>query len=421
MAFAPWDRDRFLDLWRQLFPLEYTQPIEDELAGEGLDTIAAFAAIFGRVDSALNYSTQRFYLKPHSLQTGDPAAGGAFAVGSLDISRVAPVDQAVTLVENTVLRATYTDTFGVTQEGPAYLLSADAVFAAGDLGPVTVTVQASRTGFAKNLPAESITIFQSLGTSEIELATVTTPLDRVANLGTRDRFDAGMIGRFVFFDTGPNAGGLARIVSVNASAQTVDLDRTFLAGAGTARVMEFADLGLSVVQPAALTSGTDPWLDAIGADRSMGRVAGELDDPYRDRLCELPDTISPGAINRIARRILDPLGISFVVKETRDPALWPAFIWDVDPYDVLDGFHGWVGGCEITTAFIVCVSGDNGFGDFGLTYDVASSPILTAYDVTAAYDGESTGWVAGLASLYDAVNAARAAGVCFTIALDPAL
>jgi hypothetical protein len=420
MAFAPWDRDRFLELWRQLFPPEYTAPIEAELDGEGLDTIAAFAALFARVDGAVNYTTQRYYLKPHSLQTGDPAAGGAKAVGSVDLTRTAPVDQAMTLVAGTLLLATYRDTFGVTQDGPAYVLAEDAVFAAGVLGPVTVTVEASRTGFAKNLEAGSITLFQAFGTAEIQSATVTAPLTTVANLGTRDKLDAGMVGRFLLFDTGPNAGTLARIDGVNQPGQTAELDRPVLAGVGDARVMELVDLGLSVAQPTSLAGGTDPWLDAIGADRRVFRVAGELDDPYRDRVCELPDTISPAAINRIARRILDPLGIRFVVKETRDPALWPGFVWDVDPFDVLGDFQGYVGGCEIVTAFVICVSGDNGLGDFGLTYDVASTPVLTAWDM-AAWDGESTGWSAGLKALWDAVNAARAAGVCFTIALDPAL
>jgi hypothetical protein len=414
----PWDKDDFLDMWRGLFPPEYTQPIEQQLDGEGLDPVAAFGAIFARVETATNYTTQRYYLKPHSLQTGEPAAGAAKAVGEVDISRVAPVDQALTLVAGTVLQATYRDTVGTTREGPTYVLLEDAVFAAGDLGPVTIEVEASRVGYAYNLEAGSITLFQALGESEIEDATISGTT--LTNGGNRDRLSESMLGRFVFFDTGPNAGGIARIVGVSASLQTAILDRALSAGTGDARVLEFADLGLTVEQPAELSGGRDGWLDAIGIDRRVYRRTGEDDEAYRLRVCELPDSISPAAVLRAARRILDPLGIRFALKETRDPDSWPGFVLDIDPFDVLNEFGGWVGGCEILTAFVLCVSADNALDAFGLVYDEAPSPGQAAWD-KEAFDGYSVGYVSALASLYDAIEAIRAAGVCWTLALDPAL
>lgn len=422
MPFDPWDRERFLELWRRLFPVSYTRPIEEELGGEGLDSIAAFAAIFARVDVALNYTTQRYYLKPHSLQTGDPAAGPASAIGQVEFSRVAPVNQPMDIVAGTRLQAVYLDTRGTQRLGPTYQLIGDIALASGDLGPFLADVQASQVGFAQNADPESIQIFQALGSSEIASSTVVaTDLTEVANAGTRDRLSEAHIGRFLVFDTGPNTLTLCRIVAVNAALQTAEVDRPLVAGVGDARIPEWADLGLSVVQPAALAGGRDGWLDAVGRDRNVFRIAGEGDEPYRIRICELPDTVSPNAINRIAHRILDPLGIRFALKETRDPQTWPGFVWDVDPFDIGTPFEGYVGGCEEVTAFVVCVSADNGLGDFGMTYDIGPVPVASAWDVSAAWDGASTEYLAGLGSLYDAISAAKAAGVCFRLVLDPAL
>lgn len=421
MPLDPWTKDDFLDLFRDLFPREFVRPLEEDLDGEGLDIYSAFAAIFARVDAALNYTTQRYYLKPHTLQTGEPAAGGAKATGTLNIARTAPVNQLLELVAGTQFVATYRDSRGATRFGATYDLRSDLAFAAGDLGPLAAVADASRIGFEPNVDPESIELFQSLGTSEIEDATVTAPLTEVANAGTRDRLDAGMVGRFILFDAGPNATTIARIESVDATLQTAVVDRALLAGVGDARVVEFADLGLTVTQPAAFTGGTDAWLDAIGVDRKTFRVLGESDDAYRERLCDLPDVVSPNAIIRIANRILNPLGIRFVLKETRDTSTWPGFIYDVDPYDVFGPFQGYVGGCDLATSFVICVSGIGVAGDFGLTYDDGHTEALEAYDVDGAYDGASLGYNAAIGALFDAVNAARAAGVCFDIVLDLAL
>lgn len=419
MPFPAWTAAEFLALWRRLFPAEYTTPLETEADGEGADVVAAFAALYARLDRAEHDTFERYYLLPHTLQTGPEASGAVHADGVVRILRAPPVDQAIELVAGTVLRAVYLDTRGAERLGPRYELMEPVVFAAGDLGPIAVPVRAQRPGVAGDVVAGSIRLFDELGTSEIEDAT-SAGGDVVENLGTRDRFTAGMLGRFLLFDSGPNAGALLRIVSVDESAQSVVVAGTVLAGAGDARVMEFGDVGLSVEQLADVDGGADAWLDAIGADRRVHRRLGEGDDAYRERIAELPDVVSPDAIERIARRILEPAGIRWALYETRDPSTWPGFILDVDPLDVLDEWHGYVGGCEITTAFAIAVSADDGAGWFGLVFDDGPELVSAALD-EMPLDGVSIGYLSVLARFHDAVTAAKAGGVCWSLVRDPAL
>ena len=423
MPTAPWDSSNFLDLWRRLYPRAYTRPLEEESEGEGLDPVAAFAAIWARVDRAIDYTIQRYYLKPHTLQTGEPAAGLGIAAGALTLTRTAPVNFEITLVPGTLLQASYMDTFGTLREGATYEVVTELVMPAGSAGPFSLDVQAVSGGFSGNVREGSIVAFVSQTVAEIDDATIGAGLDTVTNAGTRDSFIDSHVGRYFVFDTTTpidvDRETPRRIISIGGQVVTVATPYAAVGIPAPGRVLAFADLGITIEQPDALTGGRDAWLDAIGEERRIFRRNGESDDAYRDRICELPDTISPGAINRIARRILDPLGIRFVLKETRDPNTWPGFIYDESPYDVGTPFDGYVGGCELTTAFVICVA-LGGQGEFGAPYDATLVPNPNAWDVMA-YDGFAVEYAATLGALYDQINAARAAGVCFDIVLDLAL
>lgn len=423
MPTPPWDPADFLDLWRRLYPRAYTRPIEDESEGEGLDPVAAFAAIWARVDRAVDYTLQRYYLKPHTLQTGDPAAGLGVAAGTLTLGRVAPVNFAIELVAGTLLQAFFTDTFGTVREGATYRVTAALTMPSGSVGPFSLEVEAVSGGFSGNVGAGAIQAFVAQSVAEIDDATIEVGLLSVTNAGARDGFLDSHVGRYFVFDTttpiSVDRETPRRIVSIGGQTVTVDAAYAAVGVPAAGRVLAFNDLGITIEQPDALTGGRDGWLDAIGEERRIFRRSGETDDAYRDRICELPDTISPGAINRIARRILDPLGIKFELKETRDVSTWPGFIYDESPYDVGTPFDGYVGGCELTTSFVICV-GLGGQGEFGAPYDATNPPLPNAWDVMA-YDGFAVQYAATLGALYDQVNAARAAGVCFDIVLDLAL
>lgn len=423
MPTPAWTQAQFLDLWRRLFPREYTRPIEEDNEGEGLDAIAAFAAIMAQVDRAIDFTIQRYYLKPHTLQTGDPAAGLGVAAGTLTLTRSAPVNFEIVLEVGTLLQARFVDTFGVTRDGALYQVVTPLTMPSGSLGPFSLEVAALSGGFAGNVVEGSIQAFVAQTVAAIDDATIGGGLDTVTNAGARDVFLDNHVGRYFVFDTTTpiniDRETPRRIISIGGQTVTVATAYAAVGVPASGRVLAFESLGINVVQPTDLTGGRDGWLDALGDERRIGRRLGESDTAYRDRICTLPDTISPGAINRIARRILDPLGVRFLLKETRDPATWPGFIYDISPFDIGTPFDGYVGGCELTTSFVICV-GLSSAGDFGAPYDATLVPNPNAWDVMA-FDGFAIEYAAALGALFDQVNAARAAGVCFDIVLDLAL
>lgn len=83
---------------------------------------------------------------------------------------------------------------------------------------------------------------------------------------------------------------------------------------------EYGDPTIEVRQTTAMTGGVSADLDAIGDDRDLPRRVGEDDLAYRLRIRTLPDTVSPGAVVRLAETLLNPLGIEFAFIETFDIA-----------------------------------------------------------------------------------------------------
>lgn len=422
MAFDPLTQAELIELWRRLFPPGFTAPIETEADGQGFDLYSQQAAVMSRAAAAANVSTQAYYLKPHSTQTAPPAAGSALATGSVEISRVPPLGGDLVLAQGVQLRAVQLGGRGETILGPVFVLTQAVTMPAGSLGPVTAQIQAARPGYQGNLPPETITAFRQLGA-----ATVTADVIGANTLeddGTPDRFAGGMVRQFIQITSGANAGTFPRrILGVTqgelTSTITVDGPALTLDAGIAVEVVEYATLGLSIAQPTATVDGVHGFLDAIGEDRRAGRQPGETDTAYRDRLCALEDTISPAAILRIAARALTPLGINFRLKETRDVQGLKGFTWDADPFDFGDISDGrvFVGGCLETRGFVLCVGLGNQ-GEFGAPYDTPFAD--NAFDLLF-YDGSPLDYLAAIGALYDAIDQARLAGVCFFVVLDPSL
>lgn len=78
----------------------------------------------------------------------------------------------------------------------------------------------------------------------------------------------------------------------------------------------FADQTLEVQQLLETEGGCAADLDGLGADRGLPRQTGELDPAYRLRIRSLADTVSPGAIIRLAQSILDPIPVAWTFIET---------------------------------------------------------------------------------------------------------
>lgn len=431
MAFAPISRDELLALWRTLFPSGYTAPIEEEGNGQGFDAFVQQAEQLARVAAAENVTTQAYYLLPHSTQTAPESAGERRATGTLFVVRAAPATGSITLVQGTEFVADVRSPDGTVSDGIRLRSTADVTIPAGALGASTVPVEAVRPGYQGNLLPETVTRFQARGR-----ATVPSPTVEGGNVlrdsGVADRLTEAMIGQYVRLVGGINGGTIPRrILSVTQGSPTsyAVLDGPPLVAPDTltqAEVEEFADLGLTVSQPSALSGGRHGWLDAIAADRNTGRQPGESDAALRLRLAFLDDVVSPAAILRIASRILTPLGIRFRLAETRDCSSGlRGFVYDFDPYDAFTLFDPgspvYVGDGTETTFFILFVSFGND-GEFGFAYDAPyPENAYDAVDALNAYDGFPVGYYAALAPLYDAINRARAAGIGWLLVRDPSL
>ncbi len=422
MSFLPSAKASLLEVWRRIFPRAYVVPIEENADGQGFDAPSQQAVQFARASDAVNTTVGAYYIGPHSSQTAPPGSGAVRAQALLRIVRAAPANYDLTLIQGTQFIAQLKspdDGHLIDQE--TYELITTYTIPAGTLY-MDVLVQDVRVGYQGNTPLGTINIFATRGTATIQ-GTVLSG-NRLSDNGVSDHITEAMIGQFVRFVAGANAGTYPRrVLSVTmgtaANIALLDGDPLIVGSAPNTELEEFADLGLTIVQQTAATGGKHGWLDASGQDRGVARATNESDASYRLRIQNLPDVVSPGAIYRTAARILTPLGLSFEIKETRDPNGLPGFIWDISPFDVGELYDGNVLFDEFDSVrfFIITVERGNQ-GEFGAPYDTPFPN--NAWDVMF-FDGYPVGFYAALAALYAAVEAARAAGVHWTIVIDPNL
>ena len=422
--FAPLTAADLRTLWRRVFPRSYTRGIETEAGGQGFDAFSQQAEQLAAVEDRAALLTQAYYLRAHSTQVYPPAEGAARATGTLQVTRAAPATGAITLVQGTAFVVRQRGPDGVTRDGERFVSTSDVTIAGGTLGPVAVSVQAERVGYQGNVPKGSISAFAERGTATV---TGTVEADNVLrDNGLPDRLSPGMVGLYVRFIGGANVGAVPRRilgVTQGTPTSTAVLDGAALVvGPAVVDVEEFATLGLTVEQPAETTGGRHGFLDAIGRDRNTPRAPAESDDAYRARLGILADIISPAAIERIAATILTPLGIRWRLMETRDPGGLIGFVWDLHPYDAFGISEGIVYLDEVCGAvrFFVLLVSIGAQGEFGMAYDAVPFTPANAWDF-GAYDGYPREYLAAIGGLFDLVDRARAAGVCWELIRDPSL
>jgi len=99
------------------------------------------------------------------------------------------------------------------------------------------------------------------------------------------------------------------------------------AGSGASwRVLDWAvDWGLVVTNVLSPTGGRLGYLDAIGDERNIPRSPNEADEPYRARVGEVADVVTPNAIRRALTRSLG--AIPYCFREVGS-ALLPGFFYD---------------------------------------------------------------------------------------------
>lgn len=427
------DQADLLDIWRKILPESYTGPLIDEANGQGLDVIASIASVFERVAVAVEITTQAMALNPHSSQVRDPAAGAATSAGTVEVTRAAPVDAPLDLLDGDRL-ATYVDD----ADGDAVVevgleVDGDQTLVAGSLVPVNVNVRSARAGHHANVvPSRGRSVSFLRRTTATVTGGATTIANEVSAGATGDQLDEGMIGAFIRFTGGVNTHQYPRrITAFNVATGVATVDGPALvasAGIEDFEVVDLETLGCTAELVAALTGGTSPWLDQIGSERNRGRNAFETDATYRARIRELPDVVAPNSIYRAASRIFTPLGVAWELKETRghegvDPYPFRGFFWDSDPWDDpaadVRTERLVLGDRMDRQGFIIIVQRAN-YGDFGICWDHPPVPggvhPFAAWD-WGAWDGFPVTFWADLARMIREVEDARMAGVPWFLCL----
>ena len=449
MALRPFSKEEFLELWRRVLPASYTGPIEREGDGVGLDVPASHAAMWAEVEQALNLSQQGYYLRRHSTQTGPVSSGARKGSGQVLVARAAPTVGALTLPQGTVFRGLATDSLGAELFLGRWLSTAEVVLPEGSLGPAPVPVEAEFQGYTGNVPPGYVVAFEELGRAEVPSEPITASRFRRALTVSplEDRFDPSFVGRYVRLVgtlASENAATPRRIVGLFTDTNGelgIDVDlplddpADLLPGVSfTVEVEEYADLGLTVTQPAAITGGVPDALGALGSERATGRVAGETDENYRQRLGLLADIISPASHIRILERILGSAGIAYEYLETADIDTLMGFTWGVHPWGYGELEHQargpggeligqglvWLSRPRWRRFFMVLVD-RQGTGEFGLNWGSAALPAYPPGYPNAwglgIWGGFPVGFQALIGQLWQELNAARAAGVAFLIGL----
>lgn len=187
-------------------------------------------------------------------------------------------------------------------------------------------------------------------------------------------------------------------------------------------------LGFSATNPSSPSGGKTATLDHIGGERLVGRTPGEADEPYRERVVQLPDTVSPNALLRAANRILAPYGVEACLREPGEIDLFPGFFLDTPDlsgphayaYDmtrVEDRYKVMLSYTEMR-AWVFILLPRVGLGEFGFGYDDGGTPFFDSAPALSFLDGFPITQSVLYLAVWNAVNEVRAAGVGVTLLPD---
>ena len=374
----------------------------------GFDLYSSQMAIFATIAEAAERTTESLYIRRWSGRLRAPSSGGVAATATLRLTRTGVAD-SVLVPTGTVFDAL---------DGTRFATTADVTFGIGVAGPLDVAAAATRVGWSGNLPAGFVSQVPALsfgaqnGGGSVDAAS-----RLLRDSGVAPVLLASHVGLHVRFVGGANAGTLARLVGfVGGPPNAVRLadGPALVAETDTAawQIVDFADLTFAVTNPTPTANGRDATLDALGAERGVNRREGEVDDPsYRERVANLPDTISPNAVLRAANRILAPFGRRARLREVGVRPDFPGFFADVDAADYAPTLlRVPLDTIEARGFFLVGLPRLN-LGDLG-----------AAFDDDAADDGAGDGFdplaAAAYRAIFSAVDAARAGGVGFQLVIE---
>ncbi|MFA6166726.1 MAG: hypothetical protein WC700_08925 [Gemmatimonadaceae bacterium] len=417
----------FLAMFERLLPPSYLQPLRD--VGPGYELLQAYAKLGERLSQAVKRDEDDQFI----LTAGD----AGFASVRLRISRTAAVTPAVIIKKGSVVATTETDPnvgwaddadagvfYDRRQGGLRYVLDGDVEFAPGDSANPSFF-----KGKAWHLTTNPITA-------------TAVDADWTYNLP----------GPFVDHEGNTIEGDICKLAV------------PLLADPAAPDVLCWIDSVWTVKQDSAATGGRPAALNALGTDMDIRRLDGETAAQYRVRLRQIPDVITPCAIVRLLDLMMAPWGgsaklvepwskhfhgawdgPSIDIPDPSDPLhpLYVAglFVWDdtrtvsPDPSTQDPAFFGrWLDESTEKMCIVITVPPLGAVTAYGGVWDepaasaaAAVTPggtgarALAVWDVPEfmfgtlgpswAWDGPDTGAAAVYKGIYDAVCAAKMAGI----------
>jgi len=399
---TPLTQQDVLDLFAKLLPDEYLSSLKDP--GPGYEVLQAYANLAARGSLAVSRLGKDAFILT--------ATGGAFTTGRVAFAREAPNAVPIVMRAGTVVQAS--------KSGRQYRTTTDAVFTPADLGH-TANVVALYKGYEYDVPGQVTAADGEVLEGEIDTLVTpveVTPADAPTNSGSNTLTFAApslgsqavlglpaagqaLIGKFISFTgAGPNDSGTFYVTGYDSATSTLQVRNPTGSAFGPAVVAwsvyepayDSVDRTFTVFQIQAtgapalgFTPGSDAALDQHGADRGIFRQPGEQDDPYRARIRALPDNISPDAVLRNLRLLLEPVDGIAVFIETWDIRLqtcWNApgethggtdfdpncFVWN-DPRPPVPYRNRWLSENLARGSFIVVVTGLSPLSDFGMVWN----------------------------------------------------
>jgi hypothetical protein len=310
-------KDDLLAVWRRDMDPGYTEPLEVENSGRGLDPISGLAAVLARASTAVLTSTQALFLKPHSSQLAPPASGAVVATGQVEIFRGIVVGGPLPLDDGDQIIAQFFGVNGEDEDAPVFEVVGDVTIPSGSEGPTLVDVRCSRPGFQGNVPPGTEGKFPDKRGGTFAVTSFNSGTDLLTvDIANGDRLLPTMNGMLWRFTSGPNRGAFARrlFVSSPTTAQIDHADSSLVTqGAGTGEVVDFQTvLDARIVFRDGTINGRSAELDMLARERTeIGRAVGESDEDFRGRVAVLPESVTPNALIRAIQVVLEPLGIPF--------------------------------------------------------------------------------------------------------------
>jgi hypothetical protein len=397
-------KEVLLEVWRRDMDPGYTQPLETEKDGRGLDVIAGLAAMFERSSRAVLVSTQALYLKPHSQQLAPPASGSVVATGAVEALRRTVVGGPLRFEDGDRISAHFLGVNGEDVDAPMFEVVGDVLIPSGSEGPTVIPVRCERPGFQGNVPPGTPGRFPPRRGGNFVVVSYTAGTLTI-DPDEGDGFVPTMSGMLWRFTSGANLGRYARrLVIVDADTATIeDTAGLVTQGAGVGQVVDFQDVGNFVLTFQGTNGGRSGELDLLGSDRTQtGRAFGESDEDFRARIGSLPEAITPNAIIRAIAAVLEPVNVPFQFVEVWEAGV--GFFFSGDSPDIVDSAWSdpfayrnamfFVGGAmDVSIGFVVVVNGQS----------LPPEPDLTRI----------------LAALSTAIIAAKGSGVPWAIVFEP--